>query len=269
VRISRANRRRIWVYGLLLLAVIALYFYQPIRIDFFPKRLPVPNPHIDPGSVRLFAKGAKVMVVTAHPDDSEYYLGPFLMRLAKAGAHVDLVVCTDGDKSYYPWQNGSEMRRTRRAEQTEAAAVWKACSVTFLGYPDGRLHPNSDVVDAIHSLILQESPEWLITFDGDYPPRISHGDHRSAGQAAALAVPGTGVAFEMFFATRAANYVADTSDFEDRERELLALHRSEFTGAKLDRVDASVESVASEEGDPAGFTFGVAFRCVPCGAKLH
>jgi LmbE family N-acetylglucosaminyl deacetylase len=202
------------------------------------------------------------MVVTAHPDDSEYYLGPFLVRLSKAGAHIDLVVCTDGDKSYYPWPAGGDLRRIRRGEQLTAAKQWHASSVSFLGYPDGRLHPNDDVVADIHAKLLQDHPEWLITFDGDYPPKVSHGDHRSAGQAAAKAAVGTSVRTEMLFATRAGNFVADTSDSEDRERDLLAIHASEFKGAKLERVTESVMSDAAEAADPAGFTFGTAFRCV-------
>lgn len=251
-----------WIYGSLVGLLVGLYFYQPIRIDFFPKPIPNPNPPVDPDSKRLFSQNARVMVVTAHPDDSEYYLGPFLLRLSKAGARIDLVVCTDGDKSYYPWQNGGDMRQVRRGEQLAAAKEWHAASVNFLGYPDGRLHPNKDVIADIRSMIQRYRPEWLITFDGEYPPRVSHGDHRSAGQAAAAAAAGSSVRIEMLFATHAPNYVADTSDFEDREKELLAIHASEFAGDKLQRVTDSVEGDASAEGDGAGFTFGAAFRCV-------
>lgn len=118
------------------------------------------------------------------------------------------------------------------------------------------------MVADIRAKIQQDRPEWLITFDGVYPPKVSHGDHRSAGQAAALAAKGTTIKIEMLFATHAANYFADTSEFEDRERDLLALHASEFAGAKLDRVTGSVESDASEAGDHLGTAFGVAFRCL-------
>src|SRR5579862_9236336 len=137
----KAIKKRIWIYGGLIGSIIGLYFYQPVRIDFFPKPVPVPNPPVDPDSRHLFSPGARVMVVTAHPDDSEYYLGPFLLKLARAGAKIDLVVCTDGDKSYYLWENGNEMRQIRRKEQLAAANVWHANSVTFLGFPDGRLQP--------------------------------------------------------------------------------------------------------------------------------
>jgi len=260
--VKRGVAVRLKVYGGLVAALTAVYFYQPVRIDFFPKAIPNPNPLLDPDSSRLFGKGAKVMVVTAHPDDSEYYLGPALLRLAKSGATIDLVVCTDGDKSYYPWQNGGEMRRIRRQEQTTAAREWKAHSVTFLGYPDGRLQPRQDVVDDLRRQIELRRPEWLVTFDGDYPPRVAHGDHRSAGQAAWLAASsGGGPRWVLMIATHAPNYTADVSDEEGAEHELLAIHKSEFTGLKLEKVSDSVAAGMSEMGDTINKTFGISFRC--------
>jgi len=37
-----------------------------------------------------------VLAVGAHPDDCEFYAGGTLAGLARAGARVTLVVCTDG-----------------------------------------------------------------------------------------------------------------------------------------------------------------------------
>jgi LmbE family N-acetylglucosaminyl deacetylase len=260
--VKRAASIRIKIYGGIVLALVGLYFYQPVRIDFFQKPIPNPNPPVDPDSKKLFSPGAKVMIVTAHPDDAEYYLGPLLVKLGETKAQIDLVVCTDGDKSYYPWQNGGEMRRIRRQEQLNAAAYWHAHSVWFLGYPDGRLQPRDDVVAGIRKQVLLDEPEWLITFDGDYPPKVSHGDHRSAGQAAWKAVQGTGIKWVMMFASRAFNYTADVSREEAAENTLLAMHKSEFEGAKLDRVGTSVANDFSEAGDRIGKPFGVSLRCV-------
>ena len=252
---------RLKVYGGAVLLLIGLYFYQPIRVDFFPKPAPNPNPSVSPDPAHLFSRNAKVMVVTAHPDDSEYYLGPFLLRLAKAGAKVNLVVCTDGDKSYYPWQNGGEMRKIRRGEQLAAAMVWKANSVSFLGYPDG-LQPRPNVVAAIGRQIALRHPDWLVTFAGNYPPRVAHGDHRSAGQAAMLAAEAGGPKWVMMFATHAPNYTADVSHEASQEEGLLALHTSEFSGAKLVRISNGLETEMSEEGDGIGVPFGIEFRCL-------
>jgi len=259
---KKGVKKRIWFYGGFLAFLIGGYFYQPVRIDFFAKPAPNPNPRVDPATSSLYRKGARVMVVTAHPDDTEYYLGAFLPMLDKSGAEIDLLVCTDGDKGFYPWENAAKNRAIRRPEQLAAARVWHAKNVVFLGYPDGRLQPKSDVVADIGTWIDRWKPGWLITFDGEYPPKVSHGDHRSAGQAAAFAAAGHPVGWLLLFATHAPNYTADVSKFVDGQRDLLALHASQFAGKKLDEVVNSVTSDAMDQGERAGLEYGVDFRAV-------
>ena len=70
--VKRGVRRRLWFYGMVLALAGGFYLYQPVRIDLFPRPAPNPNPPVDPDSKGLFARGAKVAVLTAHPDDSEY-----------------------------------------------------------------------------------------------------------------------------------------------------------------------------------------------------
>ncbi|HWD38356.1 MAG TPA: PIG-L family deacetylase [Fimbriimonas sp.] len=262
MKLGKAAKQRLWFYGTLSALLGGFYFYQPVRIDFLAKPVPVPNPPVDPDSKHLYAKNSEVVVVTAHPDDAEYYLAAFLLKLAKAGAHVHLVVCTDGDKSYYFWQDTTQVRRTRRAEQIEAARHYNA-DVSFLAFPDGRLHPNDDVVEAVHQKIVQLQPRWLVSFDGAYPPKVSHGDHRSAGQAAFEAAKGTTVRWSMLFASHAPNYTADVSDTEDDQRSLLAIHKSQFAGDKLDAVSDTCLDASMQDGQRIQATYGISFRCVP------
>src|SRR5579862_2205383 len=125
-------RRSGWAAVALVIGAAGLYEYQPQRYDLFPRPAPTMNPWTDPDSARLFAPGARVTIVTAHPDDAEFYIGGLLTRLAASGAHLSLIVTTDGDKGYYPFENAAENRRIRRLEQTEAARQWQAESVSFL-----------------------------------------------------------------------------------------------------------------------------------------
>ena len=261
MEVKKGVKHRLWIYGGFITLTVGGYFYQPVRIDFLAKPPPNPNPAVDPDSKGLFSKNATVMVVTAHPDDAEYYLGAFLPKLDKAGAHIDLLVCTDGDKGFYPWENVAANRVLRRSEQLAAARVWHAANVYFLGFPDGRLHPNPDVVEAIGGWIDRWKPGWLITYDAEYPPKVSHGDHRSAGQAAALAAKTHPVPWLMMFATHAPNDTVDVSDFIDEQKKLLALHASQFSGKKLDDVANSVAADAMDQGQRIAVDYGVDFRC--------
>src|SRR5689334_23147285 len=100
-RRRRKAKRRLIVYGSLVALVWGFWVWQPYEYDFIPRRLPNPNPPVDPDSKHLFSPGAKVLVVTAHPDDSAFYIGGFLTQLGKSGAEIHQIICTDGDKAYY------------------------------------------------------------------------------------------------------------------------------------------------------------------------
>ena len=260
-RLSNAKKRFLF-YGGVLFGILALYAYQPNRFDLKPKPVPIPNPKVDPDSAKLFSPKARVLVVTAHPDDTEFYLGGILTKLAQKGAVVDEVVCTDGDKSYYLWENAAENRRVRRSEQVESAKGSHVRHVQFLGYPDGRLFPRQNVIDRIHEEVLKSNPDYVIAFDGEYPPRRYHRDHLNSGVAAFAAIKGTGVKWALLFATHAANYTVDVTDQWERQKQLIAMHRSQFSGEKLELIENMVESNANDDGERIGVSYGEGFHCV-------
>ena len=145
---TRRSKRLLKGFAFLAVALGGLYWYQPQRIDFLPRQAPDPNPPLDPDSAQLFKPGTRVSIVAAHPDDPEFFIGGTLAKLSKAGAKIEIVMCTDGDKGYYPWfmTNAGENRRVRTVEQIDAAKQYNA-EVVFLHEPDGRLRANADVVE--------------------------------------------------------------------------------------------------------------------------
>jgi LmbE family N-acetylglucosaminyl deacetylase len=257
----RNRKRRIVAYGSIVALLVGFYYYQPNRIDFIPRHLPTPNPRVDPDSATLFRKGTRVAIVTAHPDDAEFFLGGTLTRLGAAGADVTLIVCTNGDKSFYPWEDGEKLGRVRQGEQREAFERWHGARLVFLGYPDGRLHPNDDVKARILTELEFAKPDYILAFDPDFPPRISHGDHRSAGAAVETVAGQTSAKWLLMFQTIAENYTVDISDQWEEKKRLLALHRSQFSGEKLDRVTGFVEDMAISYGEKINVTYGEGFRC--------
>jgi len=255
------RRRRFWVYGGLLAGLWGFWVYQPMAFDLFPRPIPNPLPKIDPDSKHLFAKGTRISVVTAHPDDSEFYLGGTLLKLQKAGAIVSQVVLTDGDKGYYLWEDATKNRRVRRAEQTEASGRWGVKDLEFLGYPDGRLQVNDEIVGKVAEALRQQRPEYVLAFDDTYPPRMSHQDHRRSGTnalAAARLVPG--VKWVLLYSTRVPNYVDDVSDYWDARLELLPIHKSQFYGKKLEGVKSLIEDSAITDAGFGDGTYGEGFR---------
>lgn len=261
-RRKRRRRRRWWFYGGLTGAFWCFYVWQPWEFDFIPRSVPKSNPKVSPEPERLFARGAKVLLVTAHPDDSEFYIGGTLVQLGRAGAEVTHVLCTDGDKAYYPFEDHEKNRRTRRAEQAEASGRWSVRELVYLGHPDGRLRVTDKLVDDLVAVMERVQPEFVLAFDGDYPPRFSHQDHRRAGEATERAVMKYGKAkWLMRFSTIAANYVRDITDDWPAKSELLAIHKSQFFGERLERVRGMVAGRAEEDGEAIGVPLGEGFRC--------
>src|SRR5579862_7756139 len=230
--LKRRNRkRRVIVYGSLIAALYAFWIWQPYELDMFP-HMPKPNPPVDPESKSLFSPGTKVLVVTAHPDDSAFYIGGFLTQLGRAGAEIHQIICTDGDKGYYGFFAApDENRKVRRSEALEELNAWGGKDILFLGRPDGRLRADDALVSRIRQRIDEVQPEYVVCFDGDYPPRMSHQDHRRSGEAAAQAATNSpSVRWLLEFSTHAPNWVCDISSDWEAQKKLLAIHRSQFHG---------------------------------------
>ncbi len=262
-RRKQAIKFRLWFYGTFFGLIYLALWYQPYEFDLVARKLPNPNPMVDPDTKKLYSRGTKILVVTAHPDDSEFFIGGMLSKLSRTGAEMHQVICTDGDKGYY-WifTDEERNRRVRRQEGRAAAAAWNAKSVEFLGYPDRFLHANDEVVGKIEEAIEKYRPEYILTFDGQYPPRASHQDHRRAGDATRIAAEHTHIAkWLMMFQTIAPNYVLDTTDLWEDQKKLLMIHKSQFYGKHLEGVENMVEAQAEKDGERAGFTLGEGLRC--------
>lgn len=262
MNLSGKAKRRIIVYGGIILIATGSYYYQPMRIDFI-RRVPPTQAHLKPDSVPFFTKGEKIAVVVAHPDDAEFYIGGTLTKLGQARADITLIVMTDGDKGYYPsfLTDAAANRKVRRAEQLKASATYHA-KVIFMGGPDGRLRSNEETVQNLTDELKKIAPTCLICFEDNYWVRVSHNDHRNAGESAvgaATQVPS--IHWVARFATAAPNYAIDISNLWDTKDRLLRTHASQFSGEKGDRVAAMVYDSAETQGKLFGFDLAEAFRC--------
>ena len=135
---------------------------------------------------------ARVLVVTAHPDDVDFGAAGTVAGWVSAGVEVTYCIVTDGDAGGFdPAVPRSEIPRIRRAEQTAAAACLGVTDVRFLGYRDGELTVSHELRRDISRVIRQVRPDLLLT---QSPERnwariyASHPDHMAAGEAAVQAV---------------------------------------------------------------------------------
>lgn len=135
---------------------------------------------------------ARVLVVTAHPDDVDFGAAGTVAAWTKQGVEVAYCVCTDGDAGGFdPAVPRGEIGGIRQAEQRAAAAEVGVTDVAFLGHPDGRLAPSLELRRDISRQIRRVRPDLVVT---QSPQRnfariyASHPDHLAAGEATLCAV---------------------------------------------------------------------------------
>lgn len=262
-RRNKNIKRNFGVIASLAAGLLGLYYYQPQRIDFCPRPAPDPNPPIDPYSEDLFSPGTRVAVVAAHPDDPEFYIGGLLTKLGRSGAKIRIIMCTDGDKGYYPsfLTNAAENRRVRQLEQNEAAAEYGA-EVVYLHEPDGRLRASAKVVDEIRRQLDEFQPDYVLCFDPLYPPRLQHSDHLRSGEATEEAVKSISSAkWLLRYSTHAANFHVDITHLWEVKEELLSIHKSQFNQDRKPMIMSLVRSRAQADGRAINVSLAEGFRC--------
>jgi LmbE family N-acetylglucosaminyl deacetylase len=134
----------------------------------------------------------RALVVTAHPDDSDFGAAGSLTLMAEAGWDVTLLFCTHGEQGGFDTSLHEQMPQIREREQKAAAAVLGISDVRFLdGYRDGWLQPTYDLQKDIVRVIRQVRPQRMLIQSADrWYERVagSHPDHLAAGEAAIRAI---------------------------------------------------------------------------------
>lgn len=139
----------------------------------------------------------RAMIIAAHPDDIEAFVGGTVATLTREGVEVTYVIATHGEAGAgAPGVSRSEVRETRTAEQKQAAAMLGVRRVVWLGGPTETVIYDGEVTDTLElrlslvRLIRAHRPDLVVTFDplcfatGTY---LNHPDHRALGAAAVAA----------------------------------------------------------------------------------
>jgi len=219
----------------------------------------------------------RVLVVTAHPDDSEFGAGGTVARLTKEGREVTYVIVTNGNKGSSDRAMTPERLAAIRAEEQRAAArVLGVARVEFLGYPDCEVEDTRALRLDVARQIRRWKPDLVICQSPNrtYNLGASHRDHRAVGGVVLdcvyplardhLAFPEllpehephkTREVYVMQWETP--QLVADISDVMDLKLKALACHASQFKD--FGQVEKRVRVRAAELGQAKGFAYAEAF----------
>ncbi len=120
------------------------------------------------------SQGQKVLVFSPHPDDETIAIGGYIAQAEKNGAHVRLVLVTDGNKHH----NGT----VRHAEFRKATGILGVAesNLVFLDFPDGTLEQQKP------SVLFEQLKKQVDDFVPDivlYPDSQDfHPDHSTTGK---------------------------------------------------------------------------------------
>lgn len=230
----------------------------------------------------------RILVVSAHPDDTDFGVAGTIATWTDAGKQVTYCVCTDGQAGGFDDSVAREdVPAIRRAEQHRAAELVGVKDVRFLGLVDGELTVSPALIRGITALIREVRPERVVIQSPERDwQRIyrSHPDHLAAGEAAIRAVypaarnpyafpellerglePWT-VAETWLAAHPTTNHAVDITDTFARKVAAILAHASQHPDP--DRIEPMMReghrATAQEYGLPEG-RLAEAFYVVPTG----
>ena len=112
-----------------------------------------------------------ILAIGAHPDDIEFGCGGTLIKFARNGHHVFLLVMTQGGM-------GGDTA-VRRQEQHDAADIIGAREVFWGGYEDTHLKADTESIATVESILSRVAPRFIFC----HFPDDTHQDHRFLAQA--------------------------------------------------------------------------------------
>jgi LmbE family N-acetylglucosaminyl deacetylase len=219
----------------------------------------------------------RVLAIYAHPDDPFISCGGTLKLWAEQGSNIDMIICTRGEKgSYDPSQSTQELAEIRRIEIDRAAKVIQCNTPILLGYPDGELSDDLELIEVLVGHIRQLKPEVVlcpdptaIVFGEEY---INHRDHRIVGMAVLDALS-PAAALPLYFPDRGsphsvrcaymtgtleASIRIDITNTIDAKIAAVKCHQSQLKD--YHDIDDLIRTRAQEEGNAAGMRYAEGFR---------
>jgi LmbE family N-acetylglucosaminyl deacetylase len=222
----------------------------------------------------------EIMVISAHPDDSEFGAAGSVAKWIREGKGVVYVICTSGDKgSDNPDISPQQLVKIREKEQKDAAAVLGVSEVVPLGYPDQGLEDTPDFRKAIVKQIRTYKPDMIVTLD-PYRRYIWHRDHRITGQVVLdavypyardlLAYPDLieeglmphKVKKILFFGTEDVNLHVDIGETFDLKLEALRCHKSQIEQLRIPDLEKWLRQRCRMMAEGSEFELAEAFHQV-------
>ena len=222
----------------------------------------------------------RVLVITPHPDDADFWCAGTVAKWIGEGATVRYVLCTDGGKGTTdPNVSSAELSKMREQEQADAVASLGVQELVLLHHPDGGLEDNDEFRKELVRQIRQARPDVVLCPEPYRKNLAWHRDHRITGQVTLDAVfpcARDHLHFEalwreeglephktptiLFWGTEQADTVIDISGTMDAKLRAVGAHRSQMNGREEAEIENFIRERAKDDTGGSGSEFAEAFR---------
>jgi N,N'-diacetylchitobiose non-reducing end deacetylase len=253
-RLIRVTKVVGFAFAILFAAFLLFVYTRPVHVS-------AARPTQDNTRLRedLF-KSKKVLFVSAHPDDIEFYAAGLVHLLRERGVEVVYAIGTRGGKGR-TGRAKARLEGRRTHDQLDAARIIGGARVVFYDYPDKALPSHvSAFANDLRALIEREKPDVVFSWDPDYIYN-PHPDHVAAAQAAEIAIDATG-ARACFYGTREPNlWIGYGEDVFRLKLRSLKAHRTETPWPYFLLGKRFLTRKSVGEGAKIGTKYAEVFRC--------
>ena len=224
----------------------------------------------------------KVLVITPHPDDADFWCSGTIAKWLGDGATVRYVLCTDGGKGTTdPNISSADLSKLREQEQADAVEALGVQELVLLHHPDGSLEDDDELRRELVRQIRQVQPDVVLCPEPYRKNLAWHRDHRIAGQVALDAVFPCArdhlhfvelwrdeglephkTPTMLFWGTENADTTIDISESMDAKIKAVAAHKSQLDGRSLKEIEDFVRERAQVSEGGSGKEYVEAFRKV-------
>ncbi len=223
----------------------------------------------------------RAIAIVAHPDDTEFGCSGTVAKWARQGCEIHFVVLTSGDKGTEdPDMDIMLLRKTREAEQEEAARLLGVKSCVFLHFTDGELVNNLEMRGAVVREIRKFKPEVIFTWDPLTRNYRMHPDHRVCGQLTLeAAFPAAMMPLSypeqlkeealevhrtkklLLFGSDASDYAVDITEVIEQKFKAMRAHVSQFDWGSGE-FEIRMRQRARDAAKEYNFEYGEAYKLV-------
>lgn len=204
----------------------------------------------------MFESPGRVLAVSPHPDDLDFFAGGTIKRLVDSGFEVTVVDVSNGERGV----NIPNLGSIRQHEQKNAQRILGYKNLKFLHYPDMKVNYKRLMRD-LRNVWYETDPDIVFTFDPNFPLKfLTHKDHLAVGKAVCkLATEMDSNVKIYLYGSRKNNILVDISQSLDKKIEATLSHKSQlrFSSSIYKGVVRKMSNYAAIGSD---IEFGETFR---------